>query len=110
MKKQELLGEVRTDAGTTSSSSVTSQALRPPMMPRSPATPWTAAVPVLHVHAPSRFEGERSSSPELALLHDGIAQLAIDLNRTPGDAEATSGRTAGQLPCLLASSSRKCSP
>jgi hypothetical protein len=87
MKKRELLGEVRTDAGTTSSSSVTSQALRPLMMPRSPAMPGTAAaVPVLHVHAPSRLEGERSSSPELALLHEGIAQPAIDLNRTPGDA------------------------
>jgi hypothetical protein len=47
MKLRQLVGEGKTDvmAGAASSSSVTSLALRPPMLPRSPATP-RAATPV----------------------------------------------------------------
>jgi alanyl-tRNA synthetase len=47
MKLRQLVGEGKTDvvAGAASSSSVTSQALRPQMLPRSPATP-RAATPV----------------------------------------------------------------
>jgi predicted RNase H-like nuclease (RuvC/YqgF family) len=56
MKLWELVGVGKTDAvtGVASSSSVTSQALRPPMVPRSRATP-RAATPVPQAHAPSRF-------------------------------------------------------
>jgi hypothetical protein len=91
MKKLELLGEVRADksAGMTSSSSVTSQALRLPMLAWSPATPRTAAVLTLHVHASSRLEEARSSLPDLALLQDDIASPAIDLNRTPAPTDST---------------------
>jgi hypothetical protein len=47
MKLRQLVGEGKTDAmaGAPSSSSVTLQALRPPMLPRSPAT-LRAATPV----------------------------------------------------------------
>jgi hypothetical protein len=79
LNMRELLGEARTDTvtGMTSSSSVTSQTMRPLMLRRSHAT---AAVPGLHVHASSRLSGTRSSSSELALLQDGIAQSAINLS------------------------------
>jgi hypothetical protein len=53
-KLRELLGEGKTDtAATTSSSSVTSQALRPPMLPWLHATPGLTPIPLLHVQAPS---------------------------------------------------------
>jgi hypothetical protein len=67
MKLRDLLGEGRTDAitGTTLSSSVTYQAARPSMIPRSPGM---AMIPVLHVHASCWIGGARSSSPELTLL------------------------------------------
>jgi hypothetical protein len=104
LKMRELLGEVRIDAvtGTTSSSSFTSQALQPPMLPRSPQTPRTTAFPGLHVHPPSRLERTRSSSLELRLLLDGIVPPAINLNLSPSDEEAPSGRAAGRYlarPC-----------
>jgi hypothetical protein len=79
MKLQQLVGEGKTDAvvGAASSSSVTSQALCPPMLPRSPATP-RAATPVPPLgHAPSRFGDARSSSPELSLMTDGRQGEAI---------------------------------
>jgi hypothetical protein len=52
MKVRELLGEAKTDvvAGTTLSSSVMSQALRPLMVSWSPVTPGEEAAPGLHVH------------------------------------------------------------
>jgi hypothetical protein len=53
------------------------------MLPRTPATPGTAAVPSLHVHSSSPLGGMRSSSLELGLLQDGVTPPAIDLNRTP---------------------------
>jgi hypothetical protein len=93
MKMRELLGEVRTNVvvGTTSSSSVTSQALRRPMLPWSPATLGTAAVPSLHVHASSQLRGARLSSRELALLRDDIAPPAIDLNCTRAPINSAQG-------------------
>jgi hypothetical protein len=54
MKLQELIGKGKIDAvaGAASCSSVTSQALRPPMVPRLPTTP-RAATPVPQTHTPS---------------------------------------------------------
>jgi hypothetical protein len=97
MKLHELVGEAKTDtmAGTASSSLVTSQALRPLMVPCSPATPRASATLVLEVHAPSWLGGTRSSSRELPLMMDRVAPLAIDLNHTPahvGSAQATCKR------------------
>jgi hypothetical protein len=59
MKMRELLGEAKIDglAGATLSSSITSRALRPPMVPRSPTTPTLLETPILQVHAPSRLRG-----------------------------------------------------
>jgi predicted RNase H-like nuclease (RuvC/YqgF family) len=58
MKLRELVGDGKTDTVTrvASSSSVTSQALRPPMVPRSRAMP-RAATPVPQAHVPSWFGG-----------------------------------------------------
>jgi hypothetical protein len=82
---QELLGEVQTDivAGMTSSNSVTSEALQPPMLSRSPATPMMATARGLHIHASSQLGGTRSSLLALRFLQAGIMPLAIDLSHTP---------------------------
>jgi TctA family transporter len=59
MKLRELLGEGKTDgvAGAASSSSVTSQALRPLMVPRLPATPRAATPIPSQAHVSSRLGG-----------------------------------------------------
>jgi hypothetical protein len=84
MKLRELVVEAKTNAvaGADSSNSVMSQALRPPMMPRSTATPRASLIPVPQAHALSRLGGVRSSLPELPLLMDGVAASPIDLNHT----------------------------
>jgi murein DD-endopeptidase MepM/ murein hydrolase activator NlpD len=79
MKLRQLVGEGKTDAvdQAVSSSSVTSQALRPPMLPRSPTTP-SAATPIPpQAHASSWFGEARSSSPKLPLM---TVRVPIDLN------------------------------
>jgi hypothetical protein len=55
----------------------------------SPAMAGASAAHVLHVHAPSRLRGVRSSSPELALLQDMIVLPAIDLNHTHAPVRAS---------------------
>jgi hypothetical protein len=76
----ELLGSVRLCGHRCSS--VTSQALRPLMLSRSPAMLGMVVVPSLHVHVSSRLGGARSLLPERVLLQDGITPPAINLNCT----------------------------
>jgi hypothetical protein len=99
---RELLGVVRTDTvfGTTLSSLVTSQAMWPPMLQRSPATPGMVAVPVLHVHAPSQLKGARSSLSKLRLSKDTIASPTIDLNRTPTPIDSRQAMRKGSRDAL----------
>jgi hypothetical protein len=85
IKLRQLVGEGNTDAvaGAASSSSVTSQALHPPMLPRSPVTPRAATPVPPQAHASSRFGEVRSSLPELPLMTERVAASLIDLNQTP---------------------------
>jgi hypothetical protein len=85
MKLQELVGKAKTDAvaGAASSISVTLHYLRPPMVPRSPATPRAPLIPVPQAHELSRLGDARSSSLELSLMMDGVASSPINLNHTP---------------------------